>query len=394
MLCHAYTKIASMPIHPIPFPSYPGPLSGRVHGTIRAWRERPPGEGIFAGMKLKPALAATVRPALLGAVTWALLGGLIGCAQPSARPLTGPQGGAAGGRQGGPAEEGTPVDLGRRITAFTDRIDQNGRYRVPAVHDRKAVADGVRLLLDGDRAAAEQALDTAGYTVRTLVDRADGGRRYAEIADATVDGDATRGWGRVYVDLRGPAKWTVQVPHPTADLRTERLGLGLLRGAPGGVLILAGAYRTLGDGDGDGGGSEGEGAADVAHRSDSVFAAVADSLADRRLPAVQVHGFADSSLPDHDVVVSPGKGDAGLPSARRLSGGLRKEGLRVCEVWQRYCGRLEGRTNVEGDHADAVGVPFLHVEHSRRVRLDDALVARAVRALVEVARGWAAGGRA
>ncbi|MFI9237993.1 hypothetical protein [Streptomyces sp. NPDC053079] len=347
-------------------------------------------------MKLKPALAATVRPALLGAVTWALLGGLVGCAQPAARPHTGPQGGAADGRQGGPGEEGTPVDLGRRITAFTDRIDQNGRYRVPAVHDRKAVADGVRLLLDGDRAAAEQALDTAGYTVRTLVDRADGGRRYAEIADATADGDAIRGWGRVYVDLRGPARWTVQVPHPTADLRTEQIGLGLLRGVPGGVLILAGAYRTLGDGDGGGAGagSEGDAAADVAHRSDSVFAAVADSLADRRLPAVQVHGFADSSLPDQDVVVSPGKGDAGLPSARRLAGGLRKEGLRVCEVWQRYCGRLEGRTNVEGDHADAVGVPFLHVEHSRRVRLDDGLVVKAVRALVEVARGWAAGRRA
>ncbi|MEU7134179.1 hypothetical protein [Streptomyces sp. NPDC046261] len=335
-------------------------------------------------MKLKPAMAATVRPALFGAVTWALLGGLIGCAQPPARPLTGPQSGAAGGRQDDAAEQGTPVDLGRRITAFTDRIDQNGRYRVPAVHDRKAVADGVRLLLDGDRAAAEQALGTAGYTVRTLVDRADGGRRYAEVADATPDGDATRGWGRVYVDLRGPARWSVQVPHPTADLRTEQLGLGLLRGAPGGVLILAGAYRTLGDS----GDKADEGAADVAHRSDSVFAAVADSLADRRLPAVQVHGFADSSLPDHDVVVSPGKGDAGLPSARRLAGGLRKEGLRVCEVWQRYCGRLEGRTNVEGDHADAVGAPFLHVEHSRRVRLDDTLVARAVRALVEVARGW------
>ncbi|MEU4209283.1 hypothetical protein AB0F13_04610 [Streptomyces sp. NPDC026206] len=339
-------------------------------------------------MKLKPAMAAPLRHALLGVVALAVLGGSAGCAQQSAQGLAGRRDGrdAGAGRDSGPAAPENSVDLGRRITEFTDRINQDGRYRIPAARDRRAVADGVRLLLDGDRAASEQVLGAAGYTVRTLTDRAAGGRQFAEIADATADGDATRGWGRVYVDLHGPARWSVQVPHPTADQRSEQLGLGLLRGAPGGVLILAGAYRTVGDG--EGGAAD---AADVAHRSDSVFAAVADALADRRMPAVQVHGFADSSLPDHDVVVSPGKGDAGLPSARRLASGLRQEGLRVCEVWQRECGRLEGRTNVQGDHADAVGVPFLHVEHSRRVRFDDGLVAKAVQALVAVAGRWNAG---
>ncbi|MCC3768483.1 hypothetical protein K6I34_000393 [Streptomyces sp. UNOC14_S4] len=314
---------------------------------------------------------------------------LTGCS----RPADGRGGDAH--RDGAPGA-GQPVDLREHITDFTDGITQEGTYRVPAERDRRAVADGVRALLDGDRAAAGRLLARAGYAVRELVDsdsdsgngngNGSSGRHVAEIADATADGEARRGWGRVYVDLRGPARWQVQVPHPTADQRTEQLGIGLLRGTPGGVLVLAGAHRNAAV-SGDRSGTD---PADVAHRRDSVFAAVSAALADRGLPAVQVHGFADSSLPDEDVVVSTGKGDAGLGAARRLAGALRSESLRVCEVWERYCGRLEGRTNVEGDHAASAAVPFLHVEHSRSVRLDDGRVAEAVRALTVVTREWAA----
>ncbi|GGR42927.1 hypothetical protein WEB32_26200 [Streptomyces netropsis] len=333
-------------------------------------------------MRLKPEIARTMTAsALLGAVASAALFGLTGCssAPKTARPHQ-------GGRPVESAEPGGSVDLGQWITGFTDRITQSGGYRIPGASDRRAIADGVRLVLDGKQPEAERSLATVGYTLRTLVDR-DGGMEVAEIADATKDGEARRGWGRIYVDLRGPARWSVQVPHPTADQRTEQLGIGLLRSSPGGVLVLAGAHRNAAAD-----GEEGD-AADVAHRSDSVFAAVSDTLADRRLPAVQVHGFADSSSPGHDVVVSPGKGDAGLPAARRLSNALRKLHLRSCEVWQRDCGRLEGRTNVEGDHADAVDVPFVHVEHSRRVRDDDRLLAQAVRALTEVTKRWSTGRR-
>ncbi|GHF25062.1 hypothetical protein GCM10010218_02170 [Streptomyces mashuensis] len=337
-------------------------------------------------MRLKAEIAAprvrAVAPVLLGAVMTAALPGLTGCSGPTGHDAAAPRAGDRAAVSAPPGPEAT-VDLKQWITAFTDRIAQGGHYRIPAAGDREALATGVRRLVDGDPAGAERSLARAGYHARTVVDR-DGGRKYAEVADATQDGEATRGWGRVYVDLGAPVRWQVQVPHPAADQRSEQLGIGVLRGAPGGVLILAGAYRS-------GGPAGDEDAPDVAHRTDSVFAAVAGALADARLPAVQVHGFADSSLPDEDVVVSPGKGDAGLPAARRLSAALRREELRVCEVWKRYCGRLEGRTNVEGDHADAVGVPFLHVEHARRVRMDDALVARAVRALTRVVERWGAG---
>ncbi|MFI1257566.1 hypothetical protein ACH4U6_27805 [Streptomyces netropsis] len=333
-------------------------------------------------MRLKPEITSAVTAsALLGAVA---LIGLTGCSSASKTPRP-----HQGGRPVESADPGGSVDLGQWITGFTDRITQSGGYRVPSASERRAIADGVRLVLDGKQPEAERSLSAVGYTLRTLVDR-DGGMEVAEIADATKDGEARRGWGRIYVDLRGPARWSVQVPHPTADQRTEQLGIGLLRSSPGGVLVVAGAHRNAGA---DGDEREEEDAADVAHRSDSVFAAVSDTLADRRLPAIQVHGFADSSSPGNDVVVSPGKGDAGLPAARRLSNALRKLHLRTCEVWQRDCGRLEGRTNVEGDHADAVDVPFVHVEHSRRVRDDDRLLAQAVRALTEVTKRWSTGRR-
>ncbi|MET9412610.1 hypothetical protein ABZY03_00205 [Streptomyces klenkii] len=318
---------------------------------------------------------------LLGALA---LAGTTGCGGPAAAPADGHED-APAARKAAPDAAGA-VDLGRRITDYAAGMTADGSYRVPTERERRAIADGVRALLDGDRAAATRRLSGVGYAVRTLVDSGSGsGARYAEIADATREGEVRRGWGRIYADLRGgPARWQVQVPHPSADQRTEQLGIGLLRGAPGGVLVLAGAHRAADSG-------AGPDAADVAHRRDSVFAAVSDALADRRLPAVQVHGFADSSLPDYDVVVSPGSGEAGLPSARRLAAAYRAQGMRVCEVWERYCGRLEGRTNVEGEYAGEAGVPFVHVEHNRRVRDDDGLVAKAVRALVEIAKTWGAG---
>ncbi|MFH8789018.1 hypothetical protein [Streptomyces roseoverticillatus] len=336
-------------------------------------------------MTTQPAARSTAARTARAVLSCVLLGalaltGATGCGGPSTADAHKE---APASRKAAPADPAGTVDLGRHITDYTAGITADGSYRIPTDRERRAVADGVRALLDGDRATAARRLAGVGYAVRTLVDSG-GGARYAEIADATREGEVRRGWGRVYADLRGPARWQVQVPHPSADQRTEQLGIGLLRGAPGGVLVLAGAHRAADSG-------AGPDAADVAHRRDSVFAAVSDTLADRRLPAVQVHGFADSSLPDHDVVVSPGSGEAGLPSARRLAAAYRAQGMRVCEVWERYCGRLEGRTNVEGEYAGEAGVPFVHVEHNRRVRDDDGLVAKAVRALVEIARTWGAG---
>ncbi|MEE1929521.1 hypothetical protein V1J52_15240 [Streptomyces sp. TRM 70351] len=285
--------------------------------------------------------------------------------------------GGDGDRSGAPPGPSTAVvDLERRITGFTAGLSARGGYRPPDRTERTAVADGVGLLLDGDRDGAARRLAEVGFQVRAFTDRATG-RPVAEVFDGADSGDAIRGWGRVYVDLAAPVRWSVQVPHPAADLDTERLGTAVWRGTPGGVLVLAGAHRRAGQ----------DGEADVAHRRDSVFHAVCAELVRRGLPGMQLHGFANDSAPDHEAIVSTGAGDAALPEARVLARALRDREVEVCRAWARSCS-LEGRTNRQGRTAAESDVPFLHLEFNRDLRADGTGRARLAAALSGTAADW------
>ncbi|MGW3566201.1 hypothetical protein ACWDSL_20400 [Streptomyces sp. NPDC000941] len=270
------------------------------------------------------------------------------------------------------------IDLERRITDYTARFGADTGYLEPRRADRQAVARAVGLLLDGHREQAVARLDALDFDLRTITDSATG-RRYAEIADRTDAGPTPRGWGRVYIDLSAPARWSVQIPHPVADARTEQLGVGVLRGSPGGVLVLAGAHRDAGVGD----------AADVAHRRYTVFAAVCAELAERGLPGVQIHGFADDSAPDYDVIASTGRATReSRADARTLANALRARDFEVCRAWVRSC-PLEGRTNEQGRAAAAQDSTFLHIEFANAIRTDRREAARAVAAVNVVTARWA-----
>ncbi|MEU9039089.1 hypothetical protein AB0D45_29880 [Streptomyces sp. NPDC048352] len=292
------------------------------------------------------------------------------------------------------------TDLLRRVTGFTAGFEAERRYRPPTPAERAVLTEGVSALFDGNTDRARTRLGEVGYRLDTFTDRP-GGRRYAEVAEAS-GGAAERGWGRVYAELGTPPRWSVQVPHPVADRDTERLGVSVLRGAPGGVMVLAGAHREAGgSGDGSEGGSrggaeggeddEGTGSrdpADVAHRADSVFHAVVAELTRRGLPGVQLHGFADSSVPGTGAVVSTGAGSAAADDARRLAARLEDRGVEPCRAWAAAC-RLSGRTNEQGRLAAAHGTRFLHLELSRSVRDDPRRRESAARAVSYVTRGWA-----
>ncbi|MEU1145913.1 hypothetical protein ACFYO9_19850 [Streptomyces sp. NPDC005863] len=285
--------------------------------------------------------------------------------------------GGGTGRGGGAGEDDKAAEgLTGMITAYTDGFHEDSGYRHPSRTDRNTVAEGVALLLDHRRPQAERRLADVDLAVRTVTDKS-AGRRYAEIADRSEDGAAPRGWGRVYVDLDAPARWSVQVPHPVADRNTERLGAELMRRSPGGVLVLAGAHRDAGRGD----------EADVAHRRDTVFHAVCDELVRRGLPGVQLHGMADDSAPRHDVVASTGRGREAVTEGRALADALRGRGWDVCRAWARSC-PLAGRSNVQGRAASARDVPFLHVEFGPRIREDRDRTRAAVGALTDVTRSW------
>lgn len=297
------------------------------------------------------------------------------------------------------------TDLLDRVIRFTSGFGVRGGYRVPTEAERSALLGGVASLFDGDVEKARIRLAEVDYGLDTFTD-GPGGRRYAEVADAAArSGPAGRGWGRVYVDLGAPVRWSVQVPHPIADQDTERLGVAVLRGTPGGVMVLAGAHRRAaggpggsdgdgeeGDGTGDGGapggGSGGTGEADMAHRTDSVFHAVIAELARRGLPGIQLHGFADSTVPGAGAVVSTGAGDAAAADAARLAAELASRGVRPCRAWSGSC-RMSGRGNAQGRLAAELGTRFLHLELARSVRADPARREEAARAIAFVTAGWA-----
>ncbi|MFD9481626.1 hypothetical protein [Streptomyces nojiriensis] len=281
-------------------------------------------------------------------------------------------------RPAGPApQRSADPDLERRIAGFTAGFSERGGYRTPTDQERLAFTRAFAHLLDGDPEAARTGFSEIDFTLRTVTDGA-GGHRYAEVADGVSEsGHTSRGWGRVYVDLDRPARWSVQVPHPVADSRTELLGARVLRGAPGGVLVLAGAHRDAGE----------DGAADVAHRDDSVFHAVVEELARRNLPGVQLHGFADESFRGRDAVVSTGAGDSALADAEQLTAALRRDGLEVCTAYSARC-KLAGRENEQGRTAADRQSRFLHVELNKTLRGDDRGLDRAAAAITTLTDRW------
>lgn len=242
-----------------------------------------------------------------------------------------------------PGDDATrTTDLGEEVRQFAAGLDDDAPYRPPELAERRQLLSALRALEAGEPK------DVLGFTMRTGVDGKTG-RRFG----LAVNPPGERAWGWYLVDLSAPVRLVIEVPHPNSDLRTEELGLALYQAVPGSILLVAGTHRR---------------AADVAHSTDSMFHAVASDLAGRGLPQVQLHGFHDDSLPDTDVVVSPGAGDAG-EAVRRVADGL-DEDFRVCRSWRQDCGQLAGTTNEQGRDAARQGTPFVHVEISRTVRDD------------------------
>ncbi|MGB3438370.1 MAG: hypothetical protein WBA97_06410 [Actinophytocola sp.] len=267
--------------------------------------------------------------------------------------------------------EATPAaDLGTEVRRFAAGLDDDAPYRPPGSAERRRLLSALRALEAGEPAHAADEARELGYTVRTGVDEKTG--RPFGLAVNPAD---ERGWGWYLVDLSAPVRLAIEVPHPGSDLHTEEIGLALYQAVPGSVLAVAGTHRRVGDDAGD-----------VAHRTDSMFHAVAGEFAERGLPQVQLHGFHDDNLPDADVVVSPGAGDAG-DTVRRVAEGIDDEDFQVCRSWRRDCGRLEGTTNEQGRDADRQDTPFVHVEISRSVRDDHDAWSSLVRAMAESGLG-------
>ncbi|GAA3034919.1 hypothetical protein LV79_002752 [Actinokineospora globicatena] len=265
--------------------------------------------------------------------------------------------------------------LAARVHDFATALRENAPYRPPGDAQREALTGALAQLgrgAGGADAASEvaetrEALTPLGFSVDVGVDTRTG-RSYAVVAS---EPNAERGWGLYVVDLSAPTRYAIQVPHPANDLGTDALGVELFRRLPGAVLSVSGTHRRVANGAGD-----------VAHREDSMFSAVAEAHSRAKVPQVQLHGFDDASFPSADVVLSPGATDSLWPASAIADGvdGTGSSGnsrektggpeLDVCRAWERACGDLEGRRNVQGIAAAREGAPFAHIEVNRTTRDD------------------------
>jgi hypothetical protein len=206
-------------------------------------------------------------------------------------------------------------------------------YRPPTPGERDEAVTVLRAVLAGEPHRLN------GLRVSPATD--DAGRPFTMLTDTA------HGWGSVL--LREASDLVIEVPHPGSDRLTARLGLELFHAVPSAALLVAGTHRNAADN-----------AADVAHRTDSLFHAFAQTLA---LPELQLHGFAAATAPGTDAVVSPGAGEQ-AELHRHVEKALRQHGFRVG-----HHERLAGRTNVQGIAAAAQGRPFLHLELSPPLRI-------------------------
>ena len=279
------------------------------------------------------------RRAVLSAILGATAVALLGC-EPAA-PLD---------------EPAAPLDLDGTVDDLVGRLDRHGPYRHPTPAERdRAIAAVDRLLAGDTTAATAELLAPLDMDLTTSTDPATGRRCALAASRPRTD----RSWGLLAVDLTGlPPGVVVEVPHPGSDRLTEQLGLALFRALPHSALLIAGAHRDAAGG-----------TADVAHQTESMFHALAVHLADRGAAQLQLHGFDDDSLTEHEIVISAG---AGVPDRRieQAAAAIAAAGFDVCSTWTQRCGSLEGRTNVQGRAAAARGQPFLHLEVNRSTRDD------------------------
>ncbi|WP_367128307.1 hypothetical protein [Saccharothrix sp. HUAS TT1] len=265
------------------------------------------------------------------------------------------------------------TDLEAWLTTWAAGIDSDQSYREPTAGEAVDAVLGIeRLALGADAAAL---LGPLGATVSSGVDSATG-RPYA-LAVWPTTGDRT--WGAVLVDRSRPIGLTIQCPHPVADQHSETIGLALWQAVQGALLVIAGAHR-----DATGQQQGGYPLADPGKQVASTFHQIVAAYTTRGVPGVQLHGFADASAPGLSHIVATGSGNAGQ-SARRAAEELADVAFAagVARGWDSSGSGtgLTGLTNVQGDQAHAIGVPWLHLEVSATVRGDATARARTVAAL-------------
>ena len=276
--------------------------------------------------------------------------------------------------------------------------ERNRRYQPPSpieLNEAQASARTLFAELSGERALTPQlnARHVAPHFEMTATEL--GGARAVAVHEQLEH----RGGGGVYIFRLGPLsrERIVQVPHSFFDVGTLEIGLAVADAASARAVFVNTVHRYQGriqkaPADSDGESSDEkprpeDAPADLAHQDRTFFQTFTMAALEvlPRLQVIQVHGFADASLPECTnalVVVSPGIAGCGAAEAasvaERLGALLGRD--RVL-LYPRDTRRLGGTTNAQGRAISTVeGASFLHIEISRTLReslLRDASLRRA-----------------
>ncbi len=251
------------------------------------------------------------------------------------------------------------IDPDVTLSSIVAAASPDERYADPTRAEREVGGVGLARLAIGDVTGAAGLLEPLGFTVAAGVDVATG-RRLAMAVSET--GNTTkRRWGVYIIDLSAPLGLCVAVPHPRSDERCELLALRLWRAVPGSMLAMASVHRNAAHGH-----------ADHAHNSESVFHRLwAGVLGPRGVPQVQIHGFANSTASE-EVAVSVGVGPL-TATAVRVADAIAATGLITTRNWDGTADiDLSATKNVQGIAAEAGGWVWVHIEHRKSVRDDEA----------------------
>lgn len=249
-------------------------------------------------------------------------------------------------------DDGDPTtDLDELVESRVSTMSASDPYRDPGESERTDARDAIGLLLTGGDPGP--LLEGIGYRVVRGLDQADDNRGFTFF----LAGNKT-GWCGLLVDPSAPIRSVVEVPHPNYDLNTEKLGLSLFRQLRGSAMLIAGAFRQAADNK-----------ADVAHNDRSMFQVFSEVFAEHGIAQLQLHGFAERSLPGSDAVVSTGAADHN-ELAVRIARELKAQDLNTCRAWVSRCVGLEGTTNVQGATAGRLGADFVHLELGWSLRRD------------------------
>ena len=248
------------------------------------------------------------------------------------------------------------------------RADTGG-YVPPTKAEQADFSKLVSLIISNQLADTIRLAEQNNYTLNYYVDRGDEeAMSYLLREKRPIE----KGWGLYAIRLDSSSKIIVEAPHPLFDQRTPSVALDIYRALAARALLIAGAHRN----------ANGTGTADAAHKTDTIFHSVHETLS-RDIAAtsgdvvvLQIHGYHTSK---HDgypqVVIGFGREIQPVESllAQKLEAALTEQGISVgvCtgDIWLDLC----AEKNVQA--AAMEGGAFLHHEMYEELRRhDDALI--------------------